>query len=201
MIEMLLLGFLGSAHCLGMCGGFVTALARGPQFRRHQVNYQVGRLLGYAFLGAVLGVVGMTLKDLWPAWGQKLALIMAGAVMIALGCGLHLKAPPLGRLLPWLGRLTRSRSREGSVLLGMVTSLLPCGLLYAAYARAAAASNPVEGGLLMATFWLGTVPALGAVGLLLPRQSLGWVRLASAATVVIGLFTVYHGVTLKACCH
>ena len=49
--------------------------------------------------------------------------------------------------------------------LGLLTGLLPCGVLYAAFARAMATSSPWEGGLLMVAFWLGSVPLLATVGL------------------------------------
>lgn len=194
MTTMFVLGFLGSLHCLGMCGGFVMGLAN----RRHHFNYQLGRLAGYAFVGAVLGTAGMTLRQVFPVWGQRTALVAAGLVMIALGCGLHLRPLPVGRLLPWLGRLVKEKSRQASVLLGMFTSLLPCGLLYAAYARTVASGNPLEGALLMAAFWCGTVPALAGLGLFMPRS---WAPLAGIATVLVGLVTAYHGVMLRPCCH
>jgi len=49
--------------------------------------------------------------------------------------------------------------------LGLVLGFLPCGLLYGALAAASASGSALGGGLAMAAFALGTVPALVGVGL------------------------------------
>jgi hypothetical protein len=71
----LLVGLLGGAHCLGMCGPLVTLYAdrmapatdgghargeRGPTFRqlRQHLLFNLGRTLSYAAIGALLGGVG-----------------------------------------------------------------------------------------------------------------------------------------------
>jgi sulfite exporter TauE/SafE len=49
-------------------------------------------------------------------------------------------------------------------LLGLLLGLLPCGLSYAAFARALAAGGPAQGALLVLAFSLGTLPGLLLVG-------------------------------------
>ena len=56
-------------------------------------------------------------------------------------------------------------SRRVLLAMGLLTGLLPCGVLYAAFARALAAHCAAEGAALMLAFWLGTVPLLALVGL------------------------------------
>ncbi|MCA9796264.1 MAG: sulfite exporter TauE/SafE family protein [Candidatus Eremiobacteraeota bacterium] len=203
-----LLGFLGSLHCLGMCGGFVLGVARGERYRRHVVAFQVGRLLTYATLGAVIGMVGLSIKTMLPLWGPRLAQGLAGVAMLALGSGL---LKPGKGLLPagWVstsGKCLLGDGRsESSVLLGVLAGFLPCGLLYAALAGALATGNPVFGGLVMFSFWAGTAPALIWLGWMKGRfAGERGERLASVVTAAIGMATLYKAAfppAMHSCCH
>ena len=88
---MFLIGLFGSAHCLGMCGGFALTIgAVRPAFLStllNQLVYGVGRVFTYGFLGAAAGAVGGKLaKTDLPLIGaqQVLAILremhMQGAV-------------------------------------------------------------------------------------------------------------------------
>ena len=58
-------GFLGSGHCLGMCGGLISALsisiARRQQNFLFQALYHVGRIFTYSLIGAMVGWLGSVL--------------------------------------------------------------------------------------------------------------------------------------------
>src|SRR5690606_18807129 len=58
-----------------------------------------------------------------------------------------------------------------AALLGVSTGLLPCGWLYAFALSAAATGSARDGALVMAAFWLGSVPALVGVGAIVARLS------------------------------
>jgi sulfite exporter TauE/SafE len=159
MIGSLLLGLAGSWHCAAMCGGF----AWGPR----PLPYLVGRLLGYAAVGALIGWGG-----LWALQflGNRLLLGLSGALLLAMGMarqrppqarnGFSLSAFLWTELAPWL-RSPGAGSRFG---FGLVTAVFPCGLLYAAWLQAANQGSIGLAVVSMMTFWLGTLP-----GLLLPR--------------------------------
>ena len=59
-------GLLGSAHCVGMCGGFALSIgvgARSPASNlRRQLIYTLGRVLTYSFFGVVAGYGGFWLS-------------------------------------------------------------------------------------------------------------------------------------------
>src|SRR5690349_7474920 len=58
-------GLGGSLHCVGMCGGMVTAsCGKNDEI----MKYQFGRLLGYLSLGLIAGFLGsfINLKELSP---------------------------------------------------------------------------------------------------------------------------------------
>ena len=89
--------------------------------------------------------------------------------------------------------------RFGPVGLGLVWGLMPCALIYLMTFYAGLTGSPVQGGLVMAGFGLGTLPALMAVGLgvgalqALARQL--WLRLlAGGALIALAMWTVLdHG--------
>lgn len=197
MTELFLLGLFGQGHCLAMCSGLALALRKKP------LAYQGGRLTGYMTIGALVGLVGMAAGGL-RVW----MLALAGLVMVFMGLGLLGWAPrlPMGPGM-WLARLMRSKVAAGSAFgLGAASALLPCGLLYAAVARSAAAGSVLEGALGMGAFWLGTLPVLLAVRWLSLRPGHSWARLAGWVTIGIGLTTLWRAWELLSgtgggCCH
>ena len=64
-ITALLVGLAGSLHCAGMCGPIVIALPSGVVGGIHLWNtrilYNLGRILTYGILGAMIGIIGQGL--------------------------------------------------------------------------------------------------------------------------------------------
>ncbi|MBI4955507.1 MAG: sulfite exporter TauE/SafE family protein, partial [Myxococcales bacterium] len=93
------------------------------------------------------------------------------ALARALGARLHAlgRRPRFAGLSRLLARAHAAWSRRPPVwralALGVLTSLLPCGWLWAFVVSAAGTASPWGGALVMAAFWLGTVPALLGLGL------------------------------------
>ncbi|MBK6847933.1 MAG: sulfite exporter TauE/SafE family protein [Proteobacteria bacterium] len=172
---------VGSLHCVGMCGGFVAfyagAEAAGTPWLAH-LAYNGGRLLTYVGLGAAAGALGAAV-DLAGAGFDlpRLAGVVAGVLMLIwglamLGTLLGARWPALGLarrlsalLQPLVRRLGQRPPVLRALLLGTLTTLLPCGWLYAFVVAAAGTGSALRGAALMAAFWLGTVPALLGLGL------------------------------------
>jgi len=171
----LLIGLVGSVHCLGMCGGIAGALGHAlPPGRKvvtalHPALYSLGRITSYAIAGGAVGAIG---HGFARASGLGLGLrIAAGLLMI--GIALHvgglwngmalLERAGLGvwrRLLPWAGRLGRPDRPSRVFAIGMLWGWLPCGLVYSALATASTTGTAVSGALFMLGFGLGTLPAV-----------------------------------------
>ncbi|MDW7745772.1 sulfite exporter TauE/SafE family protein [Halomonas sp.] len=175
-------GLLGGAHCIGMCGGIMSALtfAVPPSMRSPArlsgllLGYNLGRVASYMVAGALVAGLG-TLVALTP--GARLALQALAAVMLilmalyiadwwkgllrveALGRRLWTHLEPLGRRLMPVVRVPQA------VALGAVWGWLPCGLVYSMLAWSLAIAEPWRGAALMGAFGLGTLPALLATGL------------------------------------
>ena len=207
---------LGSVHCAGMCGGFVTIAGEGLDGRARwlsQLSYNGGRLLSYSALGATAGFVGHAVDLAGSAAGVgRAAALISGSMMIVWGMSALLETQGVrvfrgrfrlpARLTETLARVRRMPGAWRGFSLGLVTTLLPCGWLYAFAVSAAGTASPVRGALLMAAFWSGNLPALLGLGMVL-GAALGRLRrylpLLSAAVIFgVGLFTVTARANLPA---
>lgn len=167
-----MMGVLGGAHCVAMCGGSSSALCAGaPRAGRLGVAYNGGRVVGYAVLGLLVGALGSLPPD-GPLDAVRFGL-RALAALCMLAVGLHLVGLPsfvgrleeLGgplwrRLAPFAARLLPLRSIPAAVAVGALWALMPCGLLYGALALAATAGSPLAGAVTMAAFAVGTLPTM-----------------------------------------
>ncbi len=169
--------------------------------------YHLGRLLAYASLGAVAGFVGGRVAHLGALVGvAHAATVVAGALMIGWGAStlaamagwrVHLSLTPAGWTHVLVNGMRYLRDQQPSTrafIVGLTTSLLPCGWLYVFVAAAGGTGNARDGALLMMVFWAGTVPALLAVGLSAQRIAGRFRRrlpaLSAAVVMIIGLLAV-----------
>lgn len=200
----LVASLVGSLHCAGMCGVFVAmavGAGQGASRTRLQALYHGGRLVGYSALGAAAGALGQAVDLGASAVGlhhgaAALAagtIILIAALSIAKELGWRLprvRIPVAQRLFAGGARRAQRLSVPGRALtIGLLTALLPCGWLYAFAIVAAGTASPGAGALVMAAFWIGTVPVLALVGVGAGslRQRLGSRARIAAAVLVAAL--------------
>ena len=173
-------GLLGSAHCIGMCGGIVSALALTADGRKSGATfhllYNLGRTLTYSLIGLLVGWLGSalalkgTLQDLTRPLllGSDLLVILVGLGSAGLFSRLNLLSlefsGPIKSLTSAVKGLRRLPPGLAALPLGMLFGLLPCGLLYAMALTAAQSADSFRGAIIMAAFGLGTAPSLLLVG-------------------------------------
>lgn len=206
----LLLGLLGSLHCIGMCGpiAFMLPLNRQTPWRGGlQLGlYHAGRLFAYGLIGFVFGLIG---KGLYLFGFQQKLSIVLGAVMILLvlvpGSTFRSWKParPVYRLLGKLQSAMGSRLRGGDpdafLSVGFLNGFLPCGLVYMALVGAMAMASAPLGALYMMVFGLGTVPLMSGAALMgrLFKTRLPAVRRwIPVFVVLIGLLFILRGMGL-----
>jgi len=183
-LAVFLVGLLGGVHCVGMCGGIVSALsfstAQHLSFSQQipiLLAYNMGRMASYMLAGAIFAGIGsqlLSLTELAHAehWLQGFAAIF----MILLGFYLagfwkvlvHLEH--LGRYLwrylePLGRRFIPIRHGWQALPLGMIWGWLPCGMVYTVLFTTLTAGSASQGALLMLAFGLGTLPNLLAMGI------------------------------------
>lgn len=176
----LLLGLAGSAHCAGMCGGIVGALAAAPGGRARPyafaAAYHLGRATSYAAAGAIAGALGEASLALRGSLATHQVLFAAAsAAMLATGLYVAGYAPFVRRLeaagavlwrriQPWSRPLLPARTPLQAGSLGVLWGWLPCGMVYGALLLALASGSVLGGAATMAAFALGTMPVLTVAG-------------------------------------
>ncbi|HEY2386276.1 MAG TPA: sulfite exporter TauE/SafE family protein [Candidatus Binatia bacterium] len=204
-------GLAGSLHCVGMCGAFPLAIA-GSRHRPvvRQVLYNLGRLQALVFIGALSGGAGAALVGVAPVRAVERGLaIGAGAVMVLVALDMLGVPTGIGRRGAALagatvGRLLRgvmhSQSPAAPLALGVFNAFLPCQLVYAFAAHAAATASVLQGMLTMLAFGLGTIPAMLALGLARvlarPTVRLSLTRASAVLVLVFGILTLARGADL-----
>mgnify|MGYP006146315477 FL=1 len=208
----ILIGLLGSSHCLVMCGGIASALQLSvpAEQRRHGWYFPLllsaGRLTTYALFGALVGYFGITAMQVTGAsmlWLRLLAglLLIAMALYISrlwfgltllekIGQGLWQRLQPLSKALLPLD------SANKAYRYGLLWGFLPCGLVYSTLSWSLASGSALKGAALMLGFGIGTLPALLAVGsaanALRQLKANMLFRYATAAILAIyGFYTIW----------
>jgi len=189
-IAAFLVGLLGGVHCVGMCGGIVGALCIGlddglnktaqQNFKKtfpFLLLYNTGRISSYTLAGILMGSIGWLGSHLFTLYSiQQTLEIIAAAFMLALGLYIAGWWKGLARIERWGGKVIWQRlepigrkfmpvrSYPHALFLGLVWGWLPCGLVYSVVIWTISTQSPLEGGLLMLSFGLGTLPNLLLMG-------------------------------------
>lgn len=177
-------GFMGSLHCIGMCGGISSALSTTIDPKQasrpiRQLSYltlfNVGRIISYGCAGALVGYAGANIYNHLSPQGPSYLRIFAGVMMILLGLYIsgwwrvlnkleRLGAKLWKRISPITRRFIPVDNPLKAICLGWFWGWLPCGLVYSALAWSLGAGSATSGALMMVYFGLGTIPAMVAVG-------------------------------------
>ena len=172
-----LIGLAGGVHCVGMCGGIVSALRmvtpKDKPALPFTLAYNIGRIISYTFAGAITGALGKMASDFVPVASYALSILSAVMVFL-LACylgkwwtgltaiesvGKHLFRyiqPVSKRFLPF-------KTPFSAIPYGFIWGWLPCGLVYSTLTWSLAAGSAVQGAGIMLCFGLGTLPTLLAV--------------------------------------
>ncbi len=209
-------GFLGSAHCVGMCGSIVAALAlagrrQNGDFVFH-LFYNSGRLMTYTVVGLLVGWLGSALAyTRHAAWLTRSALVVSDLFVIAVGVATLLALPrfnimrlesaaPVSFFTGVIRRLAMLPGGLAALSLGLLMGFLPCGFLYAMFLTAAQSASPLAGAGVMLAFGLGTLPALllfGTAAAWLTRSTRGWMlRVAGGMVIAMGITNLFRHVRM-----
>ncbi len=206
-------GLLGSLHCVGMCGPIALALPyQGRDKWAAAANvllYNVGRVVTYASIGTIIGLLG---KGLFLAGVQAYFSIGLGILLLAVALfpinveQKILYIPIFSRLNLWvkknLAAILKQNNPQMLFLIGVFNGMLPCGLVYIAVVGAMATGEIFSGSLYMTLFGLGTLPLmlLTAMG----GQFIGIVwrnrlrRLMPIFLAAFALFFIWRGINFVA---
>lgn len=209
------LGFLGSLHCVGMCGPLVLALpqpqgeyGRWALLVSGRVLYNIGRALMYALLGLGAGLIGGAARFS----GLQQAVSIISGVLILLWLGMPKKlaskaslatgaAQFINTLQRLLAPVLRTHFLSSQFGLGVLNGLLPCGLVFVALAGALAQSSVLASAGFMALFGLETFPAMLFFSILTGKLKNNFSssvrRLLSPGLIVVAILLILRGLALN----
>ena len=201
------IGLLGSLHCIGMCGPLAFAIPMNQPgvgyLLLNKFTYQLGRIISYCMLGAIVGLLG---QQVWQAGFQRGVSLLTGALVLLAG---------LSRLMEW--RITQKtpsvflkpfhrlfnyafHHKANHLIIGMINGVLPCGFVYLALAGAIGTGNLIDSVSYLFWFGAGTTPLMfaatvtaGLAGMKF-RKSLN--KLMPFMMLLIGLWFIFRGLEL-----
>jgi sulfite exporter TauE/SafE/copper chaperone CopZ len=219
LVGVLLIGLTaGISTCMALIGGLVLGISSRhaelhpdatteEKFRPH-IFFNLGRLVSYALLGGLIGILGSAFKLSSPVLGT-LTMIL-GFVMLILGLKLIEIFPRLqnkGLVLPksiaaffGLNTGTKEYSHRGSFITGALTFFVPCGFTQAMQLYAISTGSFAQGALIMGLFALGTLPGIIGIGGLTSaiRGSFArhFFKFAGIVVIVLAFFNMTTGFNL-----
>ena len=172
----LIIGFVGSFHCIGMCGPIALALpvpdSNNFKFYTGRIIYNLGRIISYAVMGVLFGFIGekLVLSGFQQVLSISLGILILIVVIIPQRYRNKLLAINfiqkfLTPLKKSIGSLFKRKSLSSFVSIGFLNGFLPCGFVYAGIAGAVSTGSAFNGMLFMILFGLGTFPAMFAVSI------------------------------------
>lgn len=205
-----IIGFIGSIHCLTMCGPLSMLFSlKGKSFKGiiSSLLYQFARVGVYAALGGCIGwLMG---GSSWLGISQNVSIVV-GVLFVILAL-VYLFLKPAGLELSWLGKkITKSYGAVVSskklgvlkfLLAGALNGLLPCGLVYVALSGAVLMPSSKTGAVYMMVFGLGTIPAMLFTSVLstFVKENFGFLKLKYITTVFLifsGSLLILRGMNL-----
>jgi sulfite exporter TauE/SafE len=199
LIPAFLMGFLGSGHCVAMCGSLSMALGfsvpNDKPFLLYSIMISFGRIFGYGLIGFTVNFFAQSVVSLTQGGVLYLAFLSS---ILMFGIGLHianissvvLKTEFIGKWFqplidPIKAKILPIDSLIKCILYGFFWGFLPCGLVYTALSLALTSPSSVTGFLVMLFFGLGTLPTL--VGLTLVNAKLNLILNRSYVRVLLGV--------------
>jgi len=207
----LILGLLGSFHCVGMCGpiAFMLPVDRTNSFRKitQIFTYHFGRLLAYSIIGLFFGLVG---KSLYIFGFQQQLSIAIGVLMIIVVLipvqtfnRYNFSKPVfniISKVKSSLGKALKKKTADTFLTIGFLNGFLPCGLVYMAVFASLAMQSTTQGSLYMILFGLGTIPLMTTaiyIGKFLNIKAKQRIQKAIPVfVIIIGLLFIIRGLGL-----
>ncbi len=211
LMSAIILGLMGSLHCVGMCGpiAFMLPVSRTSNTKKllQVFTYHFGRLTAYAILGALFGILG---KGLYVFGLQQRLSVLIGVLMIIIvlipvkTLSKYNLSKPIYRFIAniksRLGKELKRKTADTFLTIGFLNGFLPCGLVYMALFGSIAMGDPLKGSLFMMLFGMGTIPLMTVAvyfgSALKGAKRLQVQRMIPVFVIIIGLLFIIRGMGL-----
>ena len=173
LLSALILGLMGSLHCVGMCGpiAFMLPVDRTNNYKKFgQIFiYHFGRLMAYGLIGLIFGLLGkgLSIFGIQQKLSIGIGIIMIVIVLIPYKTfNKYNLSKPIYKIISkvknQLGKELKKKSPDTFLTIGFLNGFLPCGLVYMALFGSIAMGDALQGSLYMMLFGLGTLPLMTA---------------------------------------
>jgi len=178
----LIIGLLTSVHCIAMCGGInlsqtlKRSMPVASENTKPKINisllmpsvlYNTGRVFSYTTVGVVVGALGSVITV--SGRFQGAVLLLAGIFMLVMGINMLGLFPGLRRFIPQMPKIFSKKIDEqktgrSPLVIGFLNGFIPCGPLQAMQLYALSTGSPIQGGISMFLFCVGTIPLMFVLG-------------------------------------
>ena len=205
----------GLSSCAALVGGVV--LSMGKQWSQlygeedslikklePHFMFNAGRVISYALLGALLGLIGAKLQlslTVSSVIAVAVAILMLVVALQMLGIRyfqrFQLALPKF--ITRSVANEKKFKGRSMPLVMGALTFFLPCGFTLSAQSIALLSGSALHGGLIMLAFALGTLPTLLLIGVGSARlsgdqkRSATFTKIAGILLLFFSLYTINSG--------
>lgn len=202
-----IIGIIASlSSCLAIVGGLVLSLSAKviqddkKSTKKPFILFHLGRLVGFAILGGMLGLIGeaIGINFIFSA----ILGLLASVVMIMLGLNLlgffeKNKITLPSKIFSFFRKI--EHATWAPILIGLGTFFLPCGFTQSMQISALSSGSFMSGLLIMFSFALGTLPVLallsfGSVSFAQSKYAPLFFKSAGVVVVGLGFFSLLSGI-------
>lgn len=208
----------GVSTCMALVGGLVLGVSAkyseahpeanaAKKFHPHLL-FNAGRIIGFTFLGGILGLFGSVFE---------MSTLFLGVVTVLVGLVMLIMGSQLIGIFPWadnlkltlpkslsrslgINKTVKKYSNFNTSLLGALTFFLPCGFTQAMQIYAVSSGSFTRGALIMGAFALGTAPGILSVGGLASfvkgQFARRFFKFAGLAVILFAFFNISNGLGL-----
>jgi len=204
------IGLFGSTHCIGMCGGILSALSiaisnkqSNNKKNKYCILYNIGRISMYVIIFIILSIISNLLDKATSEITIKILRIISGFLLVIIGLYLSnfwsgiIYLEKVG-LFFWnsisilIKFIVPVNSYIKAYILGLIWGLIPCGLVYTTILLALVNTNFNFSLVLIIFFGIGTLPAMMMTGIIYTKYS--FLFLDKNIKYFFGIFIILFGI-------
>lgn len=201
-ITALVMGLLGSLHCLGMCSPLAMAVSNmSPAVALNRLLYNGGRIFSYAVLGIIAASIGTAFQFTGL---QNILSIGLGCLLIVAGftgvskIRIPFLTPAIQRFTTFIkkafAKFLSQKTKTAILSLGFLNGLLPCGLTYLALTYCMTLTNLTNGFVFMLVFGISTLPVMlgltSVLQLIVKRFRINFQRVTTITLIALGTLLI-----------
>ena len=191
----------GASTCATLVGGIILSMSKQWSGRQPHIYFNFGRVLSYGFFGALLGFIGSKLQislsfSSFLILAISLIMIFLAFDMLGISAFRKFQITMPKFITRRIASEKNFKRKQMPFIIGTSTFFLPCGFTLTAQSAALLSANPIQGGLIMLFFAIGTAPILLLIGLTSakfldnPQWSARFLKIAGALVLFFALFNI-----------